>query len=261
MKVIGRISHKVAAIAVPLATAAALVIPSAASAAEFPLRAWWPLAEGSGQTVRDWSGKGNNGYLGSTTGADSNDPKWIRGGIFGFGNALRFDGVDDFVTVPDSASLKPEQLTVSLWFRGSSSPGQYKYLFARGGQDCTAASYGLQTHFSGGLGFTVWDGSSVRNSGIADASVWDGKWHHAAGTWDGTTAKLFIDGKEVPGSSPNAGQIDYNGPTGETILGGYHAGCDLLMQGDLDQVMLWSQALPVDQIWNSLAALFNKPRR
>ena len=102
---------------------------------------------------------------------------------------------------------------------------------------------------------------SVRNSGVAATSVWDGKWHHAAGTWDGVTAKLFIDGKEIPGSSPNAGEIDYTGPTGNTIIGGYHAGCDLLMQGDLDQVMVWSDALDISGIWTKLSAIFNRPRR
>jgi len=36
--------------------------------------------EGSGQVLNDYSGNGNNGQLGSTTGNDSNDPHWnLRG--------------------------------------------------------------------------------------------------------------------------------------------------------------------------------------
>lgn len=261
MKALGRFSSRVAAAAIPVATAAALIVPNAASAADFPLRAWWPLAEGSGQTVRDWSLRGHNGYLGRTPQADTNDPTWIKGGIFGLGSALRFDGVDDFVTVPDSADFKTPKVTVSLWFRGTGSPGQFKYLFARGGQDCTAASYALQTYFNGGLVFTIWNQYSTRISGAVDPSIWDGKWHHAAGTYDGTTPRLYIDGKLVPGSVSNDDDIDYNGPVGDTILGGYHAGCDLLMKGDLDQVMVFSDALPVDSIYNRVSAIFNRPRR
>src|SRR5918997_1742853 len=92
---------------------ACLALPTAASAAS-PLRGWWPMNERSGQTVRDWSGNGNHGTLGSSAAADDNDPTWIRG-VF-FGSALRFDG-NDFVSVADSPSLRPERLTVSAWVR------------------------------------------------------------------------------------------------------------------------------------------------
>jgi hypothetical protein len=256
-----RFSKRLAAVAIPLATAAALALPSAASAAEFPLTAWWPLAEGKGQVIKDWSGKGHHGFLGETPQADTHDPTWIRGGIFGLGSALRFDGIDDYAQVPDSPAFKTQKLTISLWFRGNGTPGSYKYLFARGGDGCTATSYGLTTHFNGGLFFYVWDGSAQHLSGNAEASIWDGKWHHAAGTWDGVNSRLFIDGVEMPGGTSYPGTIDYEAPTGNAVIGGYHAGCDLLMKGDLDQIMLWSDALPVSDIWRKFSVLFNRPRR
>jgi hypothetical protein len=254
----GRISRRVATLAAPLAMTAALLVPGVAAAADFPLKAWWPLAEGKGQVVKDWSLQGNDGFLGSTPNADDNDPAWIKG-VF-FGAALRFDGVNDFVTIPDSPGLHPQQLTVSLWFRGNSSPGPYKYLLARGGDACVSSSYGIETDYNGGLSFYAWDGTQQHFSGLAEPSaVWDGKWHNAAATWDGVTARLFIDGKELPHSSNFPGTINYTGPTGPTYLGGYHAGCDLLFTGDLDQVMIWSTPLPVADIWAKLSALFNKP--
>jgi hypothetical protein len=236
--------------------AAALAVPSSASAATFPLEGWWPLAEGSGQVIRDWSGHNNHGFLGETPQADSHDPAWVKGKLFG--SALRFGG-DDYAQIPDAANLHPQQLTLSLWFKGTGSPGPYKYLFARGGDACVSASYGLETDYNGGLSFYTWDGTQQHFSGLAGQEVWDGKWHHAAGTWDGVNAKLFLDGKLIPGGSNFPGTIDYNGPTGNDIIGGYHAGCDLLMTGDIDQVMVWSTALPVADIWKSLSILFNRP--
>ena len=77
---------------------AALCLPGTAAAADFPLSAYWPLNEGKGQVVRDWSGKGNHGRLGSTAGVDANDPTWIKG-LFFWSSALRFDG-NDYVTIP-----------------------------------------------------------------------------------------------------------------------------------------------------------------
>ena len=94
------------------------------------------MNERSGQTVRDWSGNGNHGTLGSTPVADDNDPTWIKG-IFGLGSALSFDG-NDFVTIPDSPSLRPESVTASAWFRGTESPGPFKYVVAKGADDCEA---------------------------------------------------------------------------------------------------------------------------
>jgi hypothetical protein len=256
----GRFRTRLAAVAGPLAITAALVLPGAASAAtSFPLRAWWPLFEGKGQSVGDWSGNKLNGYLGSTPAADSNDPTWIKG-IFGIGAGLRFAG-DDFVTIPDSDKLEPQKLTVSMWFRGTGSPGTYKYLLAKGGDACTATSYGIQTGWHGGLDFYIWDGSVQHLSGAAPLSVWDGKWHNVAGTWDGTNSKLYIDGKLQAGGANSSATIDYDMPEGNTTIGGYHAGCDLLYTGDIDQVMVWSDALDVSGIWSRFSAIFNRPSR
>src|SRR3954470_16157807 len=124
------------------AIALALGAPSAAHADSFPLVGWWPMNEGAGQTVRDWSGRGNNGYLGSTAATDDNDPQWIDG-VFR-DSALRFFG-DDYVTIPSSSSLKPQSLTVGAWVRfdsdalGGEVPGIFKYPLSMGGMAATSA--------------------------------------------------------------------------------------------------------------------------
>jgi hypothetical protein len=44
------------------------------------------------------------------------------------------------------------------------------------------------------MGFYIGDGTrQFVRSPEAPTSVWDGKWHHAAGTFDGSTVRLFID--------------------------------------------------------------------
>jgi Concanavalin A-like lectin/glucanases superfamily len=208
------------------------------------------MNERSGQTVYDWSGNGNNGVLGSTPGVDSNDPTWIKG-IFNVGSALRFDG-DDFVSIPDSPSLRPEKLTVSAWFRADTSPGPLNYIVAKGSDFCQASSFALYTGSTGGLAFYIYDGTNWVGSPVADPSVWDGKWHNAAGTYDGNTVRLFIDGRQIGTGTPSNITINYDLPRAAATLGAYEGSCELFLHGDVDGVSLWDRALPVSDI----AALF-----
>ncbi len=241
-----------------LAAAALAVLPAAAGADGFPLVGWWPMNEGSGQVVRDWSGHGNNGQLGSTSGVDANDPSWIPG-VFS-GSALRFDG-NDLVKIPDSTSLEPTKVTVAAWIRGTSSPGQFRYIVGKGATGCASGSYGLYSSENGGVAFYIGDGSQqfVR-SPEAPTSVWDGKWHHAAGTFDGTTVRLFIDGQQIGNGTPSNTGIAYNPPDGGGLIGAYGGTCDLFLTGDVDGVQIWSTALPVDTIWRILKSLFSLSR-
>jgi hypothetical protein len=236
---------------------AALVFPGMASAAsyDFPLSGYWPMNEGRGQVVRDWSGNGNNGQLGSTAGVDANDPSWIRG-LYGWSYGLHFSG-NQFVNIPDSNDLEPQQMTVSTWFRGSGTPGSYKYLVAKGSNQCSTASYGIYTGQNGGLLFYVGNGDAYGFTVTDDAgqSVWDGKWHNASGTYDGTTVRLFVDGKEIGTGQSRTEPVGYGTPSGNTTLGAYVGSCDLTFTGDLDEVSIWKKALPIAEIWRKAAIL------
>ena len=219
------------------------------------VRGWWPMNEGKGQTVYDWSGYRNHGTLGSTPGADANDPAWIKG-IF-WGSALNFSG-DDFVSIPSSSSLAPTKFTVSLWTRAPQSPGQFKYLLAKGSNACVSASYGLWTSSAGGLEFYVWNGNGIVRANTIDP-IWDGRWHNVTATWDGANAQVFIDGKSQGPATSSPAPIDYSAPDGTTTFGGYRGTCDLLFTGDIDQIMLFDKVLPVELIWQRFGSILGQP--
>ncbi len=266
MSRIRRPSFRSAAVRV-LATAtltATFAVPATASAGTFDsLAGWWPMYEGSGQTIHDLSGHGNNGMLGSTPGVDDNDPTWIKGGLFG--SALRFDG-NDAVRIADKPSLDTPKVTVSAWVRSSTALGQWRYIVGKGANSCDAAGYGLYTSTNGGLRFYFQDpddsGLQHGSGGVAADKIWNGKWHHVAGTYDGATARLYLDGKLVPddGNSTftSAGVPQTSADLG---VGAYLGTCDLYYTGDIDQVAIFNQALPVDRIWSAVSLLFAKPQR
>src|SRR3990167_8862308 len=68
---------------------------------------YWNFDEGSGATVADSSGNGNNGTL-------SGGPTWVTGKV-GSG-ALSFDGTNDYINIPSSALYDfAGDFTVSAW--------------------------------------------------------------------------------------------------------------------------------------------------
>jgi hypothetical protein len=244
-------------LAAAISAAALAVLPATAGADSFPLVGWWPMNEGSGQVVRDWSGHNNNGTLGNSAGVDDQDPTWIPG-VFS-GSALRFTG-NDFVQIADSPSLEPKQMTVAAWFRGDQSPGIARYVVGKGANACQSGSYGLYTGGGGGMAFYVGDGTTYTRSPEAPASVWDGKWHNAAGTFDGSTVRLFIDGQEIGHGTPATTTVGYGLPTEGLSLGLYNGSCAIYLVGDVDGVQIWSRSLPVADIWRILKALFSTSR-
>jgi hypothetical protein len=219
--------------------------PASASAAT-NLGAFWHLDESAGTAAVDSSGNANHGTI---DGADH-----IAGR---FGNALRFDGVSDKVLIPESASLKPAEVTVEGWVRSSTSPGPVRYIVAQGARTCEAASYGLYTGAGGGLAFYI----STNNASLfsvspeAPATVWDGAWHHVAGTYDGATVRLYVDGTQVGTGTSTTIPIGYGLPNPNGRLGSFGGTCnpELAYGGDLDEPRIWRRALAAQEIAASVA--------
>jgi hypothetical protein len=65
---------------------------------------YYRFDEASGQALTDRSGGGHGGTLGSTAGADTNDPSWVAEG-------LSF-ATDDFVSTANDAATRPDAWTV-----------------------------------------------------------------------------------------------------------------------------------------------------
>ena len=199
----------------------------------------WNFDEEIGaSTVTDSSGNGNTGtVVGATTGVSGK-----------FGNALSFDG-GDWVVVPDSSLLEPDEVTVEAWVKRLGSPGGAiyivsKYLPNRYG---SYSSYGLYTG-SGGIRFYIGYTTSWIGSPQALASaVWDGNWHHVAGTFDGTYIKLYLDGVQVDGAAETIQDIYYYG-IGNLFIGSYYNGSWLAFSGTIDEVRIWSSALTASQL-------------
>jgi hypothetical protein len=200
----------------------------------------WRFDEAGGQVALDNGPFGLDGRFGSGAGVDAADPQRIPGVASG---AVRFGGAS-YVQLPDAAELAQPTLSADAVVRAGGSPGAYRYIVSRGGQGCFAGSYGLYTARAAGVAFYVFDGSGYVVSATARAAdVWDGAWHHVAGTFDGGHLRLYVDGRPVGDPSDGPTRIDWSSTTPSAAIGRYVGSCDLAFAGDIDLVRLWAGAL------------------
>jgi hypothetical protein len=143
-------------------------------------------------------------------------------------------------------------VTVSAWVNSATSPGNFKYIVAKGAQACLAASYGLYTGANGGLEFYVASNGGLNWTISPDAgatAVWDGNWHSVIGTFDGSTVRLYVDGKEVGSGTADTAAVSYNLSTGNDLEIGNYGGCSGLgFSGKIDEVKVFNRALGPQEI-------------
>ena len=215
-----------------------------ASALEGPgsgLVGWWKFDEGSGTTAADASGNGNNGTL-------VGGPTWTTASKVGSG-ALQFDGVNDYITIPDSASISSiegsNQVTIALWIkRNSTAPiylvSRYNYsnLFSIHGD----SNWDLRPWWRyGGSGS---GGTTLDHSGCDACLLSVGRWHHVVAIYNNPTSYIYVDGKLISSRDGTGGALN-TGSTDPLLIGNY---ASLYMNGSLDDVRIYSRALSATEV-------------
>ena len=209
------------------------------------------MIEGSGQIVHDFSGHGNNGILGTSTAVEPSDPTWIRGGLFG---ALHFSG-SQTVTIPDSASLAPSQVTVIALVRGAASPGWWRYRRLQGGDGLHRRLLRPLHRIRGDRVLRLRRNELLRLASGAGEHLERPLARRRRNLRRYDRARLRGWLRDRSGTTvPTAFTIAYGLPIGAGAVGSY-GGCDLAFSGDVDEVSIWSAALPIGQIFPRAQAL------
>jgi len=207
-----------------------------------------------------WTGDGTIlDFLGQNNGLATSQVSFAAGEV---ADGFSLNGTQ-YLQVTRSASLEPATVSVDAWVNAT-APGPGKYILSKGGTADIAASYGLYTGMSaaGGLQFYVYDGTgptSYHLSPDAGGAVWDGNWHHVAGTYDGSAVHLFVDGKEVGTATPTTAAIAYGlSDTNDLFIGDYNPNCASCVQhhftGKIDEVQVFQRALAASDVASVFAA-------
>jgi uncharacterized repeat protein (TIGR01451 family)/fimbrial isopeptide formation D2 family protein len=205
---------------------------------------WWP-GDGNANDIQD----GNHGTL-------KNNPTFVPGKV---GQAFGFDGIDDYVEIAHSPTLDVGTgHTVDLWVKVDGYPlaGKYSVLvnkWVNGLEDKL-----LEIDSTGRVLYYLY--SSVSSFGgvpLAGPVLTVGTWYHVAATYDGSAAKIYINGGPPIASKPASGDIgdDNKGK----LYFGHNPGRVTIgepfvpFKGQLDEIEWYNRALTMAEV----AAIFN----
>jgi len=203
--------------------------------------------------VADVSGGDNHGSLNGQAATTT-----VHGVI---GQALEFDGANDYVEVEDDSSLDlSSSLTVGAWINAqslkTSDVTQWDSLVTKGGDGETAAdNHNFALAYNGHSGFgTVnrWvfllensSGSNCNLVGNAAASL--NTWYHVVGVFDddNNAIRIYVDGAE---QNSGACSLTVNTNDLPVRFGDDQSSPGTPFDGTLDDVRIYNRALSADEV-------------
>ncbi len=193
---------------------------------------WWKLDETQGNNAADSSDNNQTGRL-------VGNPKWQPSGGK-INGALEFDGIDDYVNTDNTADMST--WTIAVWAKSPEAPSSEM----PSGPISREKNYQINWNhvddgFRGAAGICT-DGTWYNASfGELRANTW----YHLAATYDGENLKAYKDGVLITTNSDLSGKADSEI---ETLKFGRHASDESFFAGTIDDVRIYSYALPEDEI-------------
>jgi hypothetical protein len=193
--------------------------------------------EGTGTTLGDQTGTGHTGTVAGAT--------WTTQGRFG--QALTFDGVNDWVTVSDANDLDfTNGMTVEAWvYPTASGGGSWRNVVIKERPGGEVYNVYANADTNAPVTYVVRaaaPGAPLDARGTSSLPL--NAWSHLATTYDGTTLRVYVNGV-LAGSRAVAGPLLTSAGAlrmgGNSVWGEYFA-------GRIDEVRLYNRALAVNEI-------------
>jgi glucose/arabinose dehydrogenase len=205
------------------------------------LAAAYAFDETTGSTAADASAHGLTGTL-------TNGPTWVAGH---FGNALSFDGADDFVNLGNPTGLQlTGSMTISGWINSASFPADDAAIVSK--RQAGEAGYQLDTTIDHGprtIGFKLTNSSGGPMFRYGVTALQPNTWYHVAGVYNATasTLNVYLNGQLDNGpldGTITATQRDATGSVniGRRASGGYN------FIGRIDNIRIYNRALTQAEI-------------
>jgi glucose/arabinose dehydrogenase/chitodextrinase len=202
------------------------------------LVAAYSFDDGTGTTANDFSGQGNTATL-------INGVAWVTGQ---HGKAVSFDGVNDYITIPNSTStnISGNALTLSMWINPqplASGDSVVIGKFWNTTQSSPYYQYGLELGGGNTTDFYVGTTSGPR-AALGGAILPYNQWSYLAITFDGGQVKTYVNGALVNTQALSASITARGNPMNI----GADASVAQFNKGLLDDLRIYSRVLTQPQI-------------
>lgn len=205
--------------------------------ADTSLKGYWSFngKDMNGTTAYDRSGAGNTGTL-------TNGPTVTPGKV---GQALSFDGSNDYIAVSSSSALNPTTaITLSAWVKRSTT-GVRQFILSKGDFGFASTTQYWIEFTSADLVTFGFHNSTNAYTISSPSAITDSNWHHIVATYDSTTRRLYIDGVQVNSA---ALALSINSNSGEFTIGTSATSHGSPYSGSIDEVRVYNTALSAAQI-------------
>ena len=164
----------------------------------------------------------------------------------GAGNAYDFNS--NYISAPNNPTLNPNFISIEAWIKADSwgANSWENVIVSKDGWASGNQGYVLRAGANGTLSFNF-AGVGAWYEVTSTPVMALNKWYHVAGTYDGTTLRIYINGEEVNTFAYN-GTI--NNGTYDLHIGraAFTNGGNRYFDGMIDEVRVWSQAIPQSSI-------------
>ena len=165
---------------------------------------------------------------------------------YSFGPSLKTSG-QNFTDILHNDTLVLEKFTIGTWFKSNvSNKIGASNIVNKGGfgteDPGTNMNYGIWLEKNGAIygGFETETGVDFRiNSTL---NFIDNKWHYVLLTYNGTSLRLYIDGKQVSTKNTNGAIPDITGDQ-PLRIGANSLNEDKFFTGEIDEVRIWNDGL------------------
>ena len=196
----------------------------------------YPFEEGTGQTVLDLSGNGNNGTLGGNV---------TRTSLGNTGEAVEFDGSNSHINL-GAIDITTPTMSIALWFKADDFGTHDARLISKATGTASSAHYWMVSTISNSgqqrLRFRLKTVNGGTSTLISSVALTAGEWTHVTATYDGAVMKLYQNSIEV-GSLSKTGMIATS--TSVEVWIGANPDNTRFFDGLIDDVRIYGEALDV----------------